>query len=483
MQKNLIRSLFSTLIHSETEEENRAKLSAAETDNTFLVGARQYGETNRDRFTADREDTLAQALDAWRLNPLARRIVGLTSQYVVGGGISIECKHNTSAKFIEDFWHNRLNRMPVRVYEWCDELTRSGDLFILVSTDPAGMSYVRAIPAADIDELQTAANDVEQLISVVTKADPLTLQVSTWPAYNEKEDGPDPAGNFEPVILHYAINRPVGGAWGESDLAPLLKWLSRYSAWLDDRARLNRFRNAFLYQVKSKFASEAERLTRQNTLAANPPTPGSILVTDESEEWSVIAPELNSADAATDGLALKKMIASGAGVPLHFLAEPESSTRTTAEAAGGPTYRHFEQRQNYFCWLLADVIRVVLSRRSLVDRHVSKTSKFEVRGGDISARDNASLSVAASNIANVFEVLHDKGLIDGNELLRLVYRFSGENIDEDQLNKPLTERRPAATVTAQPGNVAKSEPKTPPAATQPIGGQNLDPETGEPKTG
>jgi hypothetical protein len=369
--------------------------------------------------------------------------------------------------------------MPVRVYEWCDELTRSGDLFVLISTDAAGMSYVRAVPAANIDRLDTAPNDVEQVLSITSKATSFTLEVFSWQSYDEKTDGPDRIGSFPPVMLHYAINRPVGGAWGESDLAPLLKWLSRYSAWLDDRARLNRFRNAFLYQVKANFTSEAERLARQNTLAANPPTPGSILVTDTNEEWSVIAPELNSADANTDGLALKKMIASGAGIPLHFLAEPESATRTTAEAAGGPTFRHFEQRQNYFCWLLGDILRVVINRRSLVDRHISKTAKVEVIGGDISARDNASLSVAANNVANVFVQLHDRGLIDNSELLRLVYRFAGEVIEEDQLNKPIEERKPPATITAQPGNVLKS---TPPMV-KPIGMTNIDPDTGEPRQG
>ncbi len=69
----------------------------------------------------------------------------------------------------------------------------------------------------------------------------------------------------------------------------------------------------------------------------------------------MLNPELESGDAATDGLALKKMIAAGAGVPLHFLAEPESATRTTAEAAGGPTFRRFEQRQQFFLWMLGDL--------------------------------------------------------------------------------------------------------------------------------
>jgi len=141
-----------------------------------------------------------------------------------------------------------------------------------------------------------------------------------------------------------------------------LKWLMRYSSFLDDRVRLNRYRNAFMYVVKSTFVNDTTRRARLAQLAANPPQPGSILVTDESENWSVLAPKLESSDAEKDGLAIKKMIASGAGIPLHFLAEPESSTRTTAEASGGPTYRKFQQRQLIFVGIIKDLLEIVLNR-------------------------------------------------------------------------------------------------------------------------
>lgn len=64
---------------------------------------------------------------------------------------------------------------------------------------------------------------------------------------------------------------------------------------------------------------------------------------------------------------------SGTGFPLRWRvsedpAEPESSTRTTAEAAGGPTFRRFEQRQHFFLWLLSDLLHMVISRRALVDK-------------------------------------------------------------------------------------------------------------------
>jgi hypothetical protein len=227
-------------------------------------------------------------------------------------------------------------------------------------------------------------------------------------------------------MRHYAINRPVGAQHGESDLAPLLRWLARYSTWLEDRVRLNRYRQAFIYQVKAAFNSEQERHSRQTALNATAPNPGAILVTDESETWSVIQPDLASQDAGEDGLAIKRMIAAGAGVPLHFLAEPESATRTTAESAGGPTFRRFEQRQRFFLWMLHDLCRIALVRRAQVDRSIDPKGNFGVVGADISARDNVDLAQAAREAVEAFGKLRADGLIDDAEYLRLVYRFAGE---------------------------------------------------------
>ena len=115
----------------------------------------------RDRHGYDRDEVLADALEAWRVNPLARRIVELTSQYVVGGGLGVEVKHKRTNEFLDKFWNHRLNRMPIRVFEWCDELSRAGEIFVVVSTDQAGMSYVRAVPAAEaFDEFQEQQRQV-----------------------------------------------------------------------------------------------------------------------------------------------------------------------------------------------------------------------------------------------------------------------------------------------------------------------------------
>lgn len=395
--------------------------------------------SERDRSDYDRETVIMQALEAWRLNPLARRIVELTSQYVVGGGITISSPDEKVNAFIRKWWKHDLNQMPLRIYEWCDELTRSGELFFLLSTDAAGMTYVRAIPAIEIKEIETAKDDLQQEKAYVQKAKMRigedSVEERVWAAYDHGEEEVGEDGRLKTVMVHFAINRPVGAVHGESDLAPLLKWLTRYSSWLEDRARLNRYRNAFYFMVKSRFVSEAERATRQATLNANPPVPGSILVVDESESWEVIHPQLDANDASKDGLAIKKMIAAGGGIPMHFLAEPESATRTTAESAGGPTFRHFEQRQEYFIEVIRRLARIAVERRSKYEKGLDREALIEVQGADLSSRDNAALAIATSSVTSALVNLYDRGLIDESELLRMIYRFAGEVVDIDEVMK------------------------------------------------
>jgi hypothetical protein len=460
---NLFERAFAPLVAKQV----RRTLAAAESDTTFAVGSRS-GDALTDRQVYDREEILRQVLEAWRLNPLARRIVGLTSQYVVGGGIACTSPHKGAAEFLRSFWEHPLNRMEVRAYEWCDELTRSGNLFLLVTTDTAGMSYVRAVPAAQVKRIVSRPNDLDQETAFEMQPHWSESQTETWPAYDPRADTLNAEGGFDAVMLHYAVNRPVGAQWGESDLAPVLRWLSRYAAWLEDRARLNRFRTAFLYIVHAKFSSEAERRARQSALNAAPPSPGSILVTDENENWEAVHPRLESDDAGQDGLALKKMLAAGAGIPMHFLAEPEGSTRTTAEAAGGPTYRHFEQRQRFFLWLLGDLLRVVVNRRSLVDGRVPREAVITVNGADISARDNVALAMAAANICTVLRAARDRGLIDDAEFLRLLYRFSGESVDVEAM---LARGKAAGRLTPSEGEAFTAQPV------------KIDPLNGEPKEG
>ncbi len=309
----------------------------------------------QDRAWHEVQGSLADALEAWRANPLAFRIVSLATDFVVGEGLLVRSRVPWAQAFLERFWAHRQNRLPLRLQRWCDELTRAGELFLVLSTNPAdGMSYLREVPAARIDRVEAAEGDLEREL----RYHELTgdLDGHWWP-------GPGAAGALESpqLMLHYAINRPVGALRGQGDLAAILPWLKRYKEWLEDRARINRYKSAFLWQVTVRNAAPGV-LERKRAQYMRPPAPGSVIVTDEFEEWRAVQPAIEASDASADGRAMRLMVAAGAGIPLHFLAEGESANRATAREMGEPTFRHYAHRRQEFGAMLVDLCGWALQR-------------------------------------------------------------------------------------------------------------------------
>jgi len=425
------------------------------TDNNFFPSGMSQSYT--DRYEYNREKILAECLRAWRVQPLARRIVKILTAFTIGSGFTIktEEKEKATQEFLERWWNDPLNNFDEQLPEWMDERTRSGNIFALATVDAAGMTYWRPIPADQIKEIQCRDNDIRQETYYI----PQDMEASPWEAY-------DPEKEQTSFVVHHAIDRPVGTAWGEPPLAPLLPWIGRYSAWLEDRVRLNRFRNAFMYVVRGQFTDKAKKKARQDELNANPPQPGSILVTDPSEDWGILSANLDSFDASVDGHAIKTHIAAGIGFPMHWFSEGESSTRTTAEAAGTPTFKSLEQEQTSFVRFIVRLAQISAAIRSKFDDKVNPKAKIEISKPDITERDNANLSLAVSRIYPALIDLFDRDGMPEAEVLRLIYRAAGEI--NQITNVPKMTKRPLHPINSSTNAPANApEPPADPEATPP----------------
>ena len=336
----------------------------------------------RDRGTADFRGVIEESLRAWRDDPLARRIVSLTTQFAVGRGFRVGADDSAADAVIREFWDHPLNRMDARIMEWSDELCRTGNLFVMLSSDPAGMTYVRAIPAANIEEIVPLPNDIEQPAAFRLR-ESVPLDAARFPEAKTVLPADAQAPCLEERMLHFAVNRPVGGQWGEPDLAPILIWLDRYRIWLEDRMRLNHYRSSFLFTVKAPRYSESMRRQRQLQLNSQPPTAGMILVTGADEEWDVISPRLESADANEDGAAIKKVIAAGAGIPMSFLAEAASASKAESGGMEDSACRNFRQRQQVLLFITETVLRHVIARAGRVRPGLPRDPDIHVYGENI----------------------------------------------------------------------------------------------------
>jgi hypothetical protein len=382
----------------------------------------------------ERAQNQLDALTAWRKSPIARRIVSLTTDYVIGDAITLRSTYKPLQAFITDFWNHPSNHLELRLPDISDEITRSGELFPVLHLQPDGLSLIRFVPAADILSITWKPGDYETELTYTERAE-IAAEPTTW-------HSPTNAPDATAWMLHYAINRPIGALRGESDLAPIIIWLKRYSGWLEDRARLNWAARAFLWLV----TVPTNKIESKRAQYAVAPEPGSVIVKDEGESWEMITPALAARDASADGKAMRYMIAAGAGVPLHMLGEAEGTNLATAQAQEDPTLRHYRRRQLYLSWMLKDIVIIAYNRwrlyRSYSHRpRICSHADIEAQTQDINRNDNAMLASSARDIVAMLGGLRDQlssaGIQPSDELnkrtIDLAFRFAGEILSSEEI--------------------------------------------------
>ena len=377
------------------------------------------------------------AREAWRQNPLARRLVGMVTAYVVGNGISLRSEYASLQRFIDDFWQR--NQLDQRIPEWCDELCRSGEIFPVLFTNPQDrMSTVRCVPASIVERIECREGDYEAELAY-KEAGLFGQKEERWWVSPLHESAADIA---TPVMLHYAVNRPVGALRGESDLAPILPWLKRYSRWLEDRVRLNAGVRAFLWVVKAPARLRVELAERYR----QPPEPGSVIIADEQETWTAVAPSLHANDAANDGRAIRWMIvAGGPGTSLLDLGEGEDSNLATGQVMTEMRRRFLRRRQAYMAWLLSDLVLLAWQRYAVGGKKGQRAvtaADITAVLPDISVEDNQKLAQAAMQLAsglNSVAQLVGNGPTFRKMALRWFVKFAGEQITEGEIGEMIHE--------------------------------------------
>ncbi len=398
----------------------------------------------QDRPWADVLMDLVDALDAWRQNFLIRQIVRLTTAYVVGDGIRVSATHPWAKEFVTEFWTDKQNRLAGRLPAWCDELTRAGELFIaLFPNRVSGMQYVRAIPARQITTVETDPEDYEKetgYVELPTLTPALSQGARGWEP--KHWNSPLTAGPDEPVLLHFTINKAVGATRGEGDLTPLLPWARRYVEWLKERVRANKVRNDLACaEVIVEDDSQVEKKRAQ--YATNPPTGGGIFVHGKGEELKFPSANIGAYEAKDDGLALRLAMAAGANIPLHFLGEGASATRSTAQEMGDPTLRHYRMRQVCLVEIVTDLVEQAYTRRcaTLGERRAVDMG-LVVEVPDVSRTDSQALASAAASIVAAFATMKANGWITDELAVRTAFKFAGEVLSEEQIKEVLDHAEP-----------------------------------------
>jgi hypothetical protein len=289
-----------------------------------------------------REYVISTCHATYHRNPLAKRAVKYMAAFSVGKGFNLVCKNDQIEELLEAFIANPDN--AIREYEQQApiDLEVDGEIMLrLYSGTGESAGQIVAVPMRpwECRWIDTEPGFFRRTISFHFQR---MIQRGDDPAgsqHNEIEDVP------AEDMIHVPINRHGYELRGRPELYDVLPWLRSYKEWLENRARQNHWRGALLWWVKL-IGARPDTVAAKAAQYRQPPTPGSIAVTTDKEEWQALSNPVSAGDAAEDGRQIKLMASVGFGVPEYFLSDGQNSNLASSKSQQLPALTTFEEMQH-----------------------------------------------------------------------------------------------------------------------------------------
>ena len=389
-----------------------------------------------------------QCYEAYNANPLAFAIVELTTSFVLGEGLVVSANDRRVQAVFDAFWNHPENRMDERIYNLCTELSLYGEQFIHFFVNRYdGTVVIRQIDPSLIDQIETDPEDVEKALRYHRRPIGQTMSATSGDPPNLDPTRPqDTEGTWLKAgdeVIQIAINKVSNAKRGKSDLATLLPWLRRYKDCLTDRVRINKYKAAFLWDVKLQGADK-KTIDRKKMEYAYPPEPGSVIIHNEAEQWSAVEPHINANDASEDGRAIKLMVAVGASLPEHYLADGDNGNRATAAEMSLPTLLKFKRRQRIIKHMLALILdRVLLEAKRAGSLPADIDSSYDITFPEIDSGEHHALAEGMSWLVPALQVAKQQGWVSDETAMRIMFEYCGEEIDVHEEKARISQRPPS----------------------------------------
>ena len=367
------------------------------------------------------------ALHLYDRNPLGRRILEVTKDFVVGEGIEVESQDEDVKATIDRFWLDGQNDMPARCHALTLELGLYGEQALAVFVnETSGAVRVTSIDPRSISSILPAPGNPDVAYALCLEGGPGTEQ--RYLKVIREDDDPDsptygqlvgaapgetldlgdrkipfyeppglPGGSRLVGCFFVAVNKVMAARRGRSDLLPIADFLDMYDRLLFDESERMSMIRAFVWDVTVKGNADESALRARS--AAEPlPVPGSVKFHNESEIWNAISPSLGSQDASITADLILSLIATGAGLPKFFLNGIMDVNRASSVEMGEPSLKRLGTRQEVVTTFLRRVVCFVLDAASqagsLKRPAEDEPWPFTVNAPEMSSRDMAKAAQA-----------------------------------------------------------------------------------------
>lgn len=393
------------------------------------------GDADRDLapMTQARMQKLAAYL--WESNPLANRIIELPVAFLLAEGVKLASDNEDAQKTLNRFWNDPINRMAVKLPEKVRELSLYGEqCYPAFVNEHSGAVRLGYLDPSLIATVVTDPDNRSQPIGVVTTKDRKGQARRYKVIINGGEDvftartQQIREGFTDGEAFYFRVNNLAAGARGRSDLLAAADWLDGYDQFLFGELDRAKFQRAFFWDVTMKGATAEQVSARVREISA--PSPASVRVHNDSEEWKTEAPDLKAGDSAEHARLFRNHVLGGQTIPEHWYGGGGDINRNAASEMGEPTFKIFSMRQSLWKEFLQEIGRYVLRKSALAARReepefddpaIEVTAVFP----DLVVRDTTKWAAALQQVAAALVIAIDRGLLTEETATKMLAVIAG----------------------------------------------------------
>lgn len=308
---------------------------------------------------ASYEQMLYASITAYRVNPMARRLIEMLIEFIIGNGVSITSPHVETATAIKNWWSNPYNNWQRKTHPRLRSLYLMGEwIHRPYKSRSDGMHYTADIRSDVIDSVVPDPynhSEVDHVLLKALRANQGAELERLVPATMIRRRLIIPESNSEGAFLmpkatgdlfYFGINRIVGTYRGVGELFHELDYLNLFDDMIYSRAEKVMAMARMWWDLEVDAVDQNGVNNTVKQLTSVPPKPGGLFAHNTKMKLEARSADLRADDFSTDVAGLRSLIINTAGGwPGTWFDDPGGAGRAVGAEMSEPAIRAVVNKQ------------------------------------------------------------------------------------------------------------------------------------------
>ena len=368
-------------------------------DHTYRRITDQAKQHRRDLSPLQQDRMLEICWFQFEQNPLAKRLISLMTDLIIGDGWSVEASDSRIQEVIDLTWNHRINQLATNCRSFHTALALNGELILPVEGNPiTGRPILGFVDPWQVKDVIPDPKNV--LIHDYVLLKPIPGQTEGQRLKIVRED--PLTGRLEGEVFYFAINKLPNSSRGRSDLLPMADWLDLYDQLLFAEVERINLLTRFVWDYKIEGATPAE--IKEKLKLLGDPKAGSVFGHNEKESLEARTPDLKAGDRSEAGRMLRAHIAGSYGFPTSYLGDVDSN-HATIQGQNDVLMKTPAARQREFAAFIDQIVRYSIDHSTAKNRALFRGADlgYRIRMPEIAAKDLARAGTVLSGVVTAMD--------------------------------------------------------------------------------